>query len=121
MILRIEWIKSKSGYYGRVMDVCKKLPTFKEDRETFSVELTDKQFDTAQAVIDMVGHWKGTAFYMDGILTSHMKARRIVWDSSFYDYRDQQEEAARRRALDRRIKMQNKIKDAKTPNDLLGE
>lgn len=84
MPLRIEFTKTRSPYFARVVSLCRPLPSFKERRsdglDIFSVEFADNDLAQAQALFEMISKWNGTAFFIDGKLTSRQKA----WDRVFW-------------------------------------
>lgn len=85
MKVKIEFIKSRSPAFSRSLSICRAIPSFTE-RESdgmtiYSIEFSDNEFVGAHAVYDLVGRWKGTAFYRDGALISRAEFVRTV----FYD------------------------------------
>jgi hypothetical protein len=79
------------------------------------VEFWEEDFPAAQAVIDYVHTWKGTAYYIDGKLVPKAVACGVVWDAS-RELLDRFSGDVRRRA---RLGFWEKIWKAKYPRDLL--
>ena len=108
MILRIEFqhIKSYSYYLSRLLGIVKKFQTFKQEIDTegtvlYSVEFDENQLDSALGVYEFVRNWKGTAYYIDGVLISRKRAYDLLWDNLKIPF------------------LINKIHGAKNPRDLI--
>lgn len=100
MKIRIEFIRSRSPNFKRALEILRALPGFAQRGDgpdaVYSVEVDGKNQPTALAVFDLVGRWRGTAFYLDGALVAKAHAMRRI----FGDYFKQlDEERARERAF----------------------
>ncbi len=84
MTLTIEFMRTRSPVFARVLSIARTIPTFKE-RESdgltlYSVDFKEKDFESAQAFFDHVRGWKGVAFYIDGKVAPRLRAVRLVFD-----------------------------------------
>lgn len=121
--LKIEFTKSRSGDFDRILGLISKTPSFKEtsDGRTsyFSVEFDESDFDSAQAVLDLVRGWRSVVFYLNGKLVPRFKASNAVWDKVYFEYLESRKERNNRRPLEDRLKMLKKIRQSKSAADLL--
>lgn len=84
MTLTIEFMRTRSPVFARVLSIARTISTFKE-RETdgltlYSVDFKEKDFESAQAFLDHVRGWKGVVFYIDGKVAPRLRAVRLVFD-----------------------------------------
>lgn len=123
MKIKIEFTKSRSDDFDRVLALIRKTPSYKEFSEKgitlYSVEFDDSDLDSAQAVIDLLRGWKKVAFYMDGKMVPRFKATTFVWDRIYADYEKSRKENQKRREVDRSLRLRKSIRDAKSPKDLI--
>jgi hypothetical protein len=87
MTLRIEFTKTRSPIFARVLSIIRQFPSFKEwesdGMKLYSVEFDKKDFESARSVMDFVRGWRGVAYYQEGQLVSHGTAFRTVWDEIY--------------------------------------
>ncbi len=123
MRLKIEFTKSRSADFDKILCLIRTNPSFKEtsDRGTsiYSVEFDESDFDSAQAVMDLVRGWRGVVFYINGKLVPRFKASTAVWDKIYFEYLESRKEKKNRRPLEDRLKMLKKIRQSKSAKDLL--
>ncbi len=123
MRLKIEFTKSRSGDFDRILGLISKTPSFKEtfNRGTslYSVEFDESDFDSAQAVLDLVRGWRSVVFYINGKLVPRFKASNAVWDKVYFEYLESRKEKNNRRPLEDRLKMLKRIRQSKSATDLL--
>jgi hypothetical protein len=103
MILRLEFGQIRSSSFPWVLRLCRQMPTFREYRQedgsvVYSVEFTDKEFGSFEALWFKVCRWRLTALYMDGKLTSA---------SEIFVRRNRAD--AGRRALEEKLKRDNAL------------
>ncbi|MBL8023916.1 MAG: hypothetical protein JNK54_06505 [Elusimicrobia bacterium] len=95
MNLRIEFMRTKSPVFDRIISVVRQFPTFKEwDSDgihLYSVEFVETDFESARTVIDFVRGWKGVTYYRDGQLISKGTAYRAAFDEIFRKARRESE------------------------------
>src|SRR3990167_6798430 len=113
MRLRIEFTDTRSKNFQRVLQLCRKLPTFKTVSDggltLYSVEFESYEFASAYAIIEFVRGWQSTAYYVDDILVSRNQACRAVFGAMWAESKDNGGGFALRRH----------IRAAATPNDLI--
>lgn len=121
--LKIEFTKSRSGDFNRILGLIRKTPSFKETSDggtsLYSVEFDESDFDSAQAVLDLVRGWRSVVFYINGKLVPRFKASNAVWDKVYFEYLESRKEKNNRRPLEDRLKMLKKIRQSKSATDLL--
>lgn len=121
--LKIEFTKSRSGDFDRILGLIRKTPSFKETSDggtsLYSVEFDESDFDSAQAVLDLVRGWRSVVFYINGKLVPRFKASNAVWDKVYFEYLESRKEKNNRRPLEDRLKMLKKIRQSKSATDLL--
>lgn len=121
--LKIEFTKSRSGDFDRILGLVRKTPSFKETSDggtsLYSVEFDEPDFDSAQAVLDLVRGWRSVVFYINGKLVPRFKATNAVWDKVYFEYLESRKEKNDRRPLEDRLKMLKKIRQSKSATDLL--
>lgn len=87
MNVRIEFTKTRSPHFARVLSIVRQFPTFKEwDSDgihLYSVEFEETKFESARTVMDFVRGWRGVAYYRDGQLVSKGTAYRAAWDEIY--------------------------------------
>lgn len=87
MTLRFEFVRSRSPNFKRALAIVRDLPGFSERGDgpdaVYSVTVDGNNHATALAVFDLVGKWRGTAFYMDGALVSKGHAMRTLYGAYF--------------------------------------
>lgn len=123
MRLKIEFTKSRSGDFDRILGLISKIPSFKETSDEgvslYSVEFDESDFDSAQAVLDLVRGWRSVVFYINEKLVPRFKASNAVWDKVYFEYLESRKEKNNRRPLEDRLKMLKKIRQSKSATDLL--
>lgn len=123
MKLKIEFTRSRSEDFDRVLALIRKIPSYKEITERgislYSIEFDESNLDSAQAVMDMVRGWKKVAFYMDGRLVPRFKIVTYVWDRVYADFERTRKEAQKRRDVDGSLRLRKSIREAKSPKDLI--
>ena len=91
MTLRIEFIKSKSHTFRRTLSIVSALRGFKESGSSgetvYSVEFEPAEYRSADAVLKLVGSWRGTAFYQDDQLVAY----HTIMTAIFHELRDAQD------------------------------
>lgn len=124
MNLRIEFPPSRSPSFEHTMGICRRLPGFKETTQSgaplYTIEFKDTEFESAQAVIDLIRNLRMVTFYIEGLLVSRTRALYEVSERVFNKYKEDFAERQRRREIERRLSMQKLIRDAKTPGDISG-
>lgn len=80
MRIRIELIEAKSPHFKNVLRLCRRFPTYKTFEESgltvHSVEFTEADLDSYEAIEQMIFAWKGASYSLDGKLVS----RARIWD-----------------------------------------
>ncbi len=84
MTLRIEFQRSRSEMFPRVLSIVREIPTYKErvldGIQLYSVEFEKKDYESARAVMDFARTWKGIACYMDGKLITRATTIMTLYD-----------------------------------------
>jgi hypothetical protein len=124
MKIKIEFTKSRSGDFERVLGLIRRIKSFSEESEKgitlYSVEFSEADLDSAQAVMDLLRTWKSVVFFMDGKLVPRFKAVTYVWDKIYADYQNSRSEAQKRWDVEGGLQLRKTIREAKSPKDLLG-
>ncbi len=86
MILRFEFPPNKSQNFARALGICRRLKSFKERTEDgmvlYSVEFTEDDIFSAEAIRDLIYGWKGAAYYVDGMLVSRSRIWRVIFEAA---------------------------------------
>jgi hypothetical protein len=81
MKIKIEFTKSRSGDFERVLGLIRRIKSFSEESEKgitlYSVEFSEADLDSAQAVMDLLRTWKSVVFFMDGKLVPRFKGGHL--------------------------------------------
>lgn len=128
MTLRIEFTKTRSPRWERVLSIVRKLPTFKESIDNgepvYSVDFdTATEYETAQAVLDFVKHWQTTALYMDGKLVPTFHAVRLIGDKMIRAYQVRAREEMKneqRERVEKVLEERRRLREAHGAKDILG-
>lgn len=83
MSFRIEFTKTNSHNFARVMSIARQFPGFKEwesdGLKLYSVEFDKKDYKSAAALMDFVRSWKSVAIYIDGQLTPRIEGSMAIY------------------------------------------
>jgi hypothetical protein len=110
--IRIELIEAKTPHFKNVLRLCRRFPTYKTFEESglivHSIDFTDNDLDSYEAIEQMIFAWKGASYHLDGKLVS----RARIWEAM-------SEAALRRRQL--RKTMDQRRQEIPTLTEFLGE
>jgi hypothetical protein len=125
MIFKFEFTATNSAALPRALALCKRLESFKETREDgaplYSVKFEEAAVEAAQAIFDLVGDWKGAAFYIDDRLVPRSKIYWTLTEIVFENHRREMDERRRRFDVEDRLALKKRIRDSRGPGDLLKE
>jgi formylmethanofuran dehydrogenase subunit A len=123
MKIKIEFTRTRSPNFARVLSLARREQSFQkfesEGITIYSIEFNDEELDTAQAFMDYVHMWKGTAYFRDGRLVSKHAGYRLVWYNMRSQTREFYTEDVRRQRLNRIAAFRKKIRDANTAQDIV--